>query len=119
MGSQGSNRGSIGFPDWNSIKYIAKDEFPYSCPDNGYIYAHTITYYGRFTTVFTINEIVHPIFALGYHSTGFNISQFIAVSKGDIIKIHTCTEYGHDIKYIFNDNAIDDKSGLYFVPAKK
>ena len=117
--SQSNNRGSIGFPDWNNIKYIEKDEFPYTCHDNGYIYANTMAYYSRFITVFTINEIVHPIFAFGYNTTGFNVSQFIAVSKGDIIKIHTCTEYGADLKNLFNDNTIDGKNGLYFIPAKK
>ena len=110
--SQGSSNNSIGFPDWQNIRYIEQNQFPYVCPNDGYIYALLSTYY------FGINDFLinhqHAIYIAAYNSTGFDTIYIIPVKKNDVISFDKVQDYGRN--YTTTNSSFTIRTGLYWMP---
>ena len=101
------------------MEFIDKSKLPFTCPDNGYIYSHTVTYYSSAGAVYIINGKYVCMFASGYNTTGFDTSQFVPVAKGDIINTPGASHYGEERGLGGFTGTLNSKAGLYWIPAKK
>lgn len=101
-------------PDWSTAIFIPSAQFPYTCPENGYIKVHGIGYYGKGTLV-AINNVMISDVVMGGDDGSCDITM-VPVSKGDIVRI--CIDYmsGNSVQYY--EGNIERRFGVFLLNVK-